>query len=174
MTEAVIHRPDPAEYPPYFARYVELVPDGDVLQLLARQRDDTLTLLAGLTDELGRRRYAPGKWSINEVVGHLADTERVFAYRALRFSRGDPTPLPGFEQDEWAAKANHHDRSLSSIAAEFHSVREATLHLLHSLTERMLACRGTADGNVFTVRAVPSILAGHERHHVGVIRDRYL
>jgi hypothetical protein len=169
-----IARPDPSEYVPYFGRYVELVPDGDILALLERQIGETAALLAGLTEEQANARYAVGKWSIKEVIGHVADTERIFVYRALRFSRDDHTPLPGFEQDDFVAGGNAHRQPLTALLTELESVRAATLTFFRSLDADMLLRRGTAENNAISVRAIPFILAGHERHHVTVIEDRYL
>lgn len=167
-------RPDPSEYAPFYAGYVSLVPDGDVLDLLARQMEETSGLLAGLSDAQAGHRYAPGKWSIKEIVGHVTDAERVFSYRALRIARNDATPLAGFDENAWMPFGNFDARLLSDLLDELASVRRSTLALYRSFTPEMVARRGTASHSEITVRALRYITAGHERHHVKVLRDRYL
>lgn len=167
-------RPDPAEHAPYYARYIAEVPDGDVLRTLETQGDATTRLLRGVAEDRGGHRYAPGKWSLKEVVGHVNDVERVFALRALAFARGERAPLFGMEQDEWVAAARFDRRTLRSLAEEFAAIRQATLRLLEGLAPEDWPRRGTASGVEFTVRAIPWILAGHERHHLAVVRERYL
>jgi hypothetical protein len=174
MTDDPIARPAPGEYDPYFDRYIALVADGDVVALLETQVEETLALLRGCAEADGTFRYAQGKWSLTEVVGHLADTERVFGYRALRFSRNDRTPLPGFEQDDFVAHGEFGSRTLGSVVAEFAAVRAGTVALVRGFTSEQLTRRGVANEVEMSVRAVPFILAGHERHHVQVIQDRYL
>lgn len=169
-----IPRPQPGDHDPYYDRYVSLVPEGDVLALLRDQLEETRSLLVGLTDEQAAHRYAPGKWSVKEVAGHVTDTERVFAYRALRAARGDATPLPGFEQDDFVAHGGFDGRSLGSLFEELAAVRSASLALFQSFDAEALARRGTASGAGFAVRAIPFILAGHERHHLRILRERYL
>lgn len=171
---AVPARPDRDEYAPYYAGYIDEVPDGDILEVLATQGEATVALLEGVPEDRGDHRYAPGKWSLKEVVGHVNDVERVFALRALAFARGERAALFGMEQDEWVAAAGFDRRTVRSLAAEFHAIRGATLHLLRGLAAADWLRRGTASGVVFSVRAIPWILAGHERHHMAVIRERYL
>lgn len=171
---ATIARPAPTEYAPYYGTYIGEVPDGDVLDLLARQLDETAALLAVISPARWTHRYAPGKWSVAEVVGHVIDVERVFGYRALRFARGDATPLPGFEQDDWVPLSGYDRRPLPDVAAELRAVRLATLAMFRGLEDEAIDRRGTASGVEFTVRAIPWILAGHEGHHVAVLRERYL
>jgi hypothetical protein len=170
----MIGRPDPSEYAPYYGKYLTEVPEGDVLELLRRGIDETSDLLGGLDEAKALHRYAKGKWSIKEIVGHLSDTERIFAYRALRFARGDKTPLPAYEQDDYVFHGSFDARALSDLLSEFRAVRAASVALFRGMTGEMFARQGTASGFEFTVRAIPYILAGHERHHVGVIRKRYL
>lgn len=167
-------RPGPTEYVPYFARYVGLVPEGDLLQTMERQLSETLDLLRSITPTKAAYRYAPDKWSIKQVIGHVSDTERVFCYRALCFSRGDDTPLPAFDENEYVRRANFGDRLLTDLAAEFEAVRSSTLHFFRSLDDDVLQRRGVANNNGFTVRAIAYIIAGHERHHVKILRERYL
>jgi len=167
-------RPEAGEYAPYYEKYIALVPEGDVTATLAQQIGDTLALLGGIAEERANAGYEPGKWSVKEVVGHLIDSERVFAYRALRFARGDLTPLPGFEQDDYVRAANFNAHALRDLAEELAHVRAATLSLLRHLDGEAWLRRGTANDSEVSVRAIAHIIAGHEAHHVGVLRTRYL
>ena len=173
MSATAPARPEADEYAPDYERYVSQV-EGDVLETLERQGAQTLALLGGLSEDAAGSRYEPGKWSVKELVGHVIDGERVFAYRALRFARGDATPLPGFDQDPYVAAANSDARTLASLAEEFGHVRAATLALLRSLDPEAWARRGTANDAEVSVRALAYIIAGHEAHHVRVLRERYL
>lgn len=164
--------PTADEYAPDYAKYVAPL-SGDMFELLRSQATTTAALLAATPESRAGHRYAEGKWSVKEVVGHLSDSERVFSYRALRFARADATDLPGFEEDEWVAAAQFDRRTLASIAAEFAAVRAATLALFASFDDEALRRRGTANGQEVSVRAVAALLVGHERHHVGLLRDRY-
>jgi hypothetical protein len=170
----LIPRPGPDEYVPYFGTYVNKVPAGDILEVLEAQRVETQRLLRSLTPAQALHRYAPGKWSIKEVVGHVADAERVFAYRALRFARGDETPLASFDENKWMPFCNFDARSMSDLADELDLVRRATLALFRSFDGPAIGRRGLANGNGVSVRAVAYIIAGHERHHVDILRERYL
>ena len=167
-------RPEPSEYAPFYAGYVARVPEGDILDLLVQQMHDTGALLAGLSEAQGGHRYAPGKWSIKEVVGHIADTERVFAYRALRFARADATALASFDENAWVAGSGADQRSLRDLAEELLAVRQGTIALVRSLTEEAAARSGTASGRTVTVRALVYMTAGHELHHLAIFRERYL
>lgn len=167
-------RPEPGDCAPYYHLYTAEVPEGDVFALLENQIAERSRLLAHLSDDKACYRYAPGKWSVKEVVGHLCDAERVFAYRALRFARADATPLPGFEQDDFVRAANFDRRPLADLLAEFESVRRASLSLFRGMTDEELMRPGTASDKPFVVRAIPFILAGHEIHHLRVLRERYL
>ena len=166
-------RPDATEYAAYYEKYVSLV-EGDVLETLARQGAETASLLASIPEDAAGSRYEPGKWSVKELVGHVIDGERIFAYRALRFARGDQTPLEGFDQDPYVASGNFDARTLTSLAEELTHVRASTLALLRSLGPEAWARRGTASDNEVTVRALAYITAGHEAHHVRILRERYL
>jgi len=174
VTTATIPRPDATEYAPFYGTYVGKVPDGDLLELLERQRRETQNLLAGLSDTQALHRYAPGKWSIKEVVGHLMDSERVFCYRALRFARADEKPLQGFDDKAWVPAGSFDARPLADLAAELDAVRRATIALFGGFDAAALARKGTANNNEVTVRALAWIVAGHERHHVAILRERYL
>jgi len=166
-------RPADSEYNKYFQPYVGEVPDGDLLAMLETQRDATHAVLAGIPDTKAGFRYADGKWSIREVVGHVADAERVFAYRALRVARGDTTPLPGFDENAWMPEAGFDVRTLSDVAGELRMVRDSTLALFRSLTPDAWLRSGMASDHPVSVRALAWILAGHERHHLRILTERY-
>jgi len=166
--------PGADEYLAYYGAYISRVTEPDVVQLLEAQRRSTAEFLAGLSETQAAHRYAPGKWTIREIIGHLSDAERIFAYRALRIARGDQTPLAGFDENAYVPGGDFERRPLADVAAEFASVRDATLTLVKGLTPDALARRGTASGHPISARALVFIIAGHERHHLGVIRDRYL
>ncbi len=167
-------RPESSEHDPYYATYVALVPDGDVVRTLEEQLIESLDLLGGLTESQGAHRYLPEKWSVRESVGHISDSERVFAYRALRFARGDETAVAGFDQDAFMAHATFHLRSLASVVEEFAAVRRASLALFASLTPDEWSRRGPANNATVSVRALAWIIAGHERHHRQILHARYL
>jgi hypothetical protein len=167
-------RPDANEYGDYYHKYIIRVPDGDVVDTLASEIAETRSLLLSLDDTVASSRYAEGKWSVKEVVGHMIDCERVYNYRALRFSRNDAIPLPGFDENAYAAAANYHIRTLPDILDELQNLRRSTVDFFMHLSPDMWSRRGSANGHPCTVRAVAWILAGHERHHRGVISDRYL
>ena len=169
-----IPRPQPQEYSSYAAGYVALVPRQDVLAALTNQLPETVALLSILSEEDGDLRYAPGKWSVKEVVGHVCDTERIFAYRALRISRNDPTPLAGFEQDDYVRGGPFAHCRLSDLVEEFTHIRRASLSLFRSLDETAWLRRGVANQNEVSVRAIAYIIAGHELHHRRVLQEKYL
>jgi hypothetical protein len=172
-----IGRPQPGEYAPYYDRYISLIvqqaPGEDILERLDQQRRQTMMLLCGRDDEDGDFRYAPGKWSAKEVLGHVCDTERVFAYRALRISRADATPLEGFEQDDYVRNGPFAQRPLSDLVEDFIAVRRSTLSLLRNLDEAAWMRRGIANKNEVTVRALAYIIAGHELHHRRILEEKY-
>jgi uncharacterized protein (TIGR03083 family) len=167
-------RPAPDEYNAYYNGYVRLVPEGDVLALLRRQGETTRQLLAPLSPEQASSRPKPDDWNIVEVVGHLADAERVFAYRALRFARGDATPLASFDQDLFVANANFARRPLNDMLEELAAVRQATLAFFQGLDPDAWLRRGMANQSEISVRALAYVIAGHELHHVDDFRRRYL
>lgn len=169
-----LRKPQPEEVPPYFTRYVDKVVGADVLAVLERQAAEVQALLGGLTDAQADYRYEPEKWNIREIIGHLADAERIFVYRALAFARADATPLPGFEEDEYVANARFAERPLADLLNELATVRAATLAFFRGLNDAELSRTGTAGQRTVTVRALASVIAGHEAHHLGVIRERYL
>jgi DinB superfamily len=167
-------RPDASEHIPYYAKYISLVPNGNILTILEKQLQETLELLPSISEEQSLKRYAPDKWSIKEVVGHLTDTERVFVYRALRFARGDETPLPGFESDDYVRVAQFDTYPWQELAREFESVRRATILFYKHLDEAAWGRRGVANGDPISVRALAYIIAGHELHHVKLLKELYL
>lgn len=169
-----IPRPDASEYAPHYAAYVTKVPEGNLFTILEAQRRGTQDLLAAIPEGRTLHRYAPGKWSIKEVVGHVADSERVFSYRALRFARGDRTPLPGFDENTYVPAGQFDARALPDLAAELDAIRHATIALFAGLDLEALARQGPANDKEVSVRALAYIIAGHERHHVGILRERYL
>ncbi len=167
--------PKTDEYAPFYANYVKLATDkGDVLSTLSELKDSTYQLFTSLPADQGDHAYAPGKWTVKQVVAHLIDVERVFAYRLLCFMRKDATPLPGFDENEYA---DHHDvaqRSLTDLAQEFKDLRSANLYLYRSVTAEALLFQGNANGNVMSVRAQLHVIAGHELHHLNILHERYL
>jgi uncharacterized damage-inducible protein DinB len=173
MPDLLIARPDASEHAPYFSRYVDLVAPGDILGTLATQIDGTLAELRKVSEADSLKRYAAGKWSMREVLGHLIDTERIFAYRALRFARGDRTGLPGFEQDDYVAAAQFDRRPWAGLLEEFEAVRRSNLLMFRSLGDQAWARQGVANGNAMSVRAAAYIIAGHELHHMRVLREHY-
>jgi uncharacterized damage-inducible protein DinB len=168
-------RPGPDEYAPYYQQYLDLVPAGvtNILNHLKVQGQATLTLMRGLDDKAGEARYAPGKWTVKEVVGHLIDTERVFAFRALWIARGAPEPQPGMDENGWAQHGGAGRRRMAELWREQHVCRTDHLYLFKSLDREAEARRGTANGVEVSVRAIPWLIAGHEQHHLDVLRDRY-
>lgn len=170
---ALSTRPSSGEYAPYYDRYISQVPAGDLVAFLEREGAAAVALLRTLTEEQGAYRYAPDKWSVKEMIGHVIDGERVFTYRALRAARGDRTPMPGFEQDDWVRGSNAAARSLADLAAEYAAVRASTLALFRGLDDASVMRRGVANGVEVTPRALAWIIAGHERHHRGILEERY-
>ena len=167
-------KPDSGEFLQYYSRYIDLVPEGDIVATLSSQMDETRKLLRQFPETMATYRYGPGKWTVNEVLGHLIDAERIFSIRALRFARNDSTPLPGFEQDDYVANGNFNNCALSELAAEFEAARASTLFFFRHLDESAWLRRGTASSAAVTVRALAYIIAGHELHHRGILRERYL
>jgi hypothetical protein len=173
MSATLIPRPEATEYAPSYGAYVSLVPGGDLLAILEDQGRETQQLLAALPAATALHRYAPGKWSVKEVVGHLSDSERVFSYRALRFARGDAQPLAGFDEQAWVPAAGFDRRPLPDLLAELDAVRRTTIALFRGCDAAALARKGTANNREITVRALAYVIAGHERHHLGILRERY-
>lgn len=176
MMNFTVSKPDETEYQPYYGRYISLVPDdgGDILATLSEQLKESLSLLRSISETRADFRYAPGKWSIKELVGHIIDSERIFSYRALRFARNDQTPLSGYEQDDYVRNASFDAYPLAELADEFESIRRASIFLFKHLDEEAWMRRGVANGNEVSVRALAYILAGHELHHREILRSKYL
>ncbi len=167
-------KPQGGEVPDYFMRYVDQVGPGDIRDVLERQGTETLAKLRALPAELASHAYAPGKWTVAEVVAHLSDTERVFAYRAFWFARSLAAPLPGFDQDAAAAAAGARARNWPDLLAELEAVRLATTTLFRGLPVEAWSRRGTASQNEFTVKALAFIVAGHVAHHARLLDELYL
>lgn len=167
-------RPAPAEYDDFYRGYVDLVPDRDIIDILRAQRDSLGELIARIPRDRADYRYAPGKWTTREVIGHVIDSEWVFVGRALWFARAASTPLPGMDQDEFMAGANFANLPLSALADEHLGLRSAAIVLFESFDEDIMSRAGIASGCEFTVRALAHIVAGHAQHHMRVLEERYL
>ena len=167
-------RPDRAEAAEYYFHYIDQVVGDDICSILDAQLDETSQLLQSIPDERSLHRYAPDKWSIRQVVGHLSDTERLFVFRAMWFARGFDSPLPSFDQHVAVAAAGSDQRSWPSLIDEFRTVRGSTLTFFESLPAIAWDRRGIASGNPFTVRALAFLAAGHVTHHMTILRERYL
>lgn len=170
MADSNPGRPAAGEYLPYYEPYIHRVPDGDIVAIFERQITETAAFFAPFSPEQARWRPAPKEWSVIEIVGHLADSERIFSYRALRIARNDPTPLPGADLEAYVPAAGFESRTLADVVGEYMAVRGATVAFLRSLDTAAWTRRGTADGNAISVRALAYILAGHETHHVEELR----
>jgi DinB superfamily len=170
---AVQARPESGDYAGYYEKYVSLITSSDILGVLEAHLRQMTTLFTGRSEREGDFRYAPDKWSVKEVLGHVADTERIFTYRALRIARGDQTPLAGFEQDDYVRVASFHQRKLAEIVEEFADVRRASLALYRSLDAEAWPRRGMANKNEVTVHALAFITAGHGLHHRRILEERY-
>jgi hypothetical protein len=164
-------RPDETEYPPWARGYVLGVEGSDPVEILTSHTKDYLALLSRLD---GAFRYAPDKWTVNDVVGHVADSERIFAYRLLCVARGDQTPFPGFEQDDYMAVSEFNNRTLADLVTEFEAVRQSSVLLLRGLPASSWLRRGTVGGYSVTPRGIAFQLAGHGYHHYRILRDKYL
>ena len=170
--EAIGH-PEVNEYAPYYGRYISLVGEGNILATLDSQRREMMLLLSCRNDAEGDFRYAPNKWTAKEVLGHVCDTERIFAYRALRIARGDRTPLASFEQDDYIRNSPFANRPLSELIEDYIAVRRATLTLFRNLEDEAWKRRGTASNNEVSVRALAYMIAGHELHHRRILQEKY-
>ena len=166
-------RPESTEYAEFYAGYVSKVPGTDAVSVLESQRLQMVQLFAARSERDGSFRYAPGKWTVKEVLGHITDTERIFTYRALRIARGDQTPLASFEQDDYVKNGGCHERTLASLADEFVLVRAASIALFRSFPEAAWTRRGVASQKEVTVRALAFITAGHQIHHRLILEERY-
>jgi len=167
-------RPVKSEFAEYYVKYVDRVPQGDIVAILRGQMKESFALLERVSAERAEYRYAPGKWSLKEVVGHVCDMEWVFTARALCFARGLAAPMPGVEQDDFMAAANFGSQSLAALLAQWRELRAANTVLFESFDAAAWKRTGIASDNPVSVRALVYIIAGHERHHMGILRERYL
>jgi len=167
-------RPEQGDYAPYYENYIKLVEGKDILKILNDQSKITQDVLNSFSEHKGNYSYADGKWTVKEMVGHLLDTERVFAYRALCIARGEKKSLPGFEQNDYVKDGNFNGRELFELNYEFRLLRESNLLLFRSFTPEMLVKRGFADKTSLTVLAILFMIAGHEKHHMKVLREKYI
>jgi uncharacterized damage-inducible protein DinB len=174
MSTILIPRPRADEHIEYYGRYIAKVPEGDLISMLREQAVETMTLLQDLPPAKADYAYAPGKWTVKQVVGHITDAERIFGYRALRFARQDSTELPGFDENAYVDHANFNDHTLVALLDELQVVRASTIQFAKNLDPAAYERRGSANGNPISVRALLYIIAGHERHHVELLRERYL
>jgi hypothetical protein len=169
-----IPRPLPGEYSDGLAPYIAEAPEGDVLALLKTQLGEVTTLFTGLSEPHAEYRYAPGKWSLKDLLQHLSDAERIFAYRCLRIGRGDTTPLPGWEEDDYVLAAKAGERTAGNLLADFQATRLASLQLFRSLPEDAWPHQGTSNGRTLSARTIPFVCLGHAAHHLKIIQERYL
>lgn len=173
MMPSYAFRPGPDEHSGYFGRYVALVPEGNILEVLRESIAETCSLVRSAAPSKADFAYAPGKWTVKEVIGHLSDVERVMVYRALRISRTDRIPLASFDEELYVLEGGFGDRTLDSLLEELRVIRQATVSFFAGLSEHAWTRRGTAANSPISVRALASIIAGHELHHRRVLRERY-
>jgi hypothetical protein len=166
-------RPQPGEYNSYYDRYISLVTGGNILDILDEQRRKMVLLLSGRSEADGNFRYAPGKWSVTELLGHINDAERIFAYRALRFARADTRPIDGFDQEPYVLNSGHNQCTLESLIEDFIAVRRASVSLFRNLSAEAWSRRGIASEKEISVRALAYLIAGHELHHRRILEEQY-
>lgn len=166
-------RPAAGEYGSFYQSYIEKLGSGNIIEILGEQQEITSSLITSLDERQALYRYKEQKWTVKEVIGHLIDTERVFAYRALSISRNDTNELPGFDQDEYVEAASFNDRSLQNFRDEYAGQRRSTIALFSSFSKEILDRKGIANNYSLSVRAIPFIIAGHERHHLEILDNRY-
>ena len=169
-----MNRPEKNEYNPYYETYVSLVPETEIVRVLDEQQEELLEIFKAISEEKGSFAYDEGKWSIKELLGHLTDGERIFCYRAVRISRSDATPIEGFEQDGYIENSNFKNTKLSDLIDEFLYLRKANLIYFKNLSDDAWTKMGTASDSPVSVRALAYIMAGHVRHHLRILRERYL
>ncbi len=169
-----MNRPKPGDYAQYYERYISEIKGSNILKVLESQLSETIVFLKSVPEEKGSHKYAEGKWTVKEVIGHFTDTERIFAYRALCFARGEAKILPGFEQDDYVSSGKFNAKPLSDLINEFRLVRESNLVLFKSFDADSLAKAGYVDENRITVSAILFIIAGHTKHHLKIIKEKYL
>lgn len=166
-------RPQPGDYVPFHETYISKIGEGDILEILKDQQESTYAFLRSVPADKALYAYAEGKWTVKQCIGHMTDTERVMAYRAMRFARNDDTPLPGFDQDDHVANSHHNDLELNDLIEEFKLTRQANLYFFKSLNADEKQRYGLASGNRVTVNALLYIIAGHETHHIQLFKQRY-
>jgi uncharacterized damage-inducible protein DinB len=169
-----IHRPAPAEYDPYYERYISLVKTDDIAATLQKQAQQTRDLLGKVSSEKAEFRYASGKWSVKEVLGHINDTERIMSYRVLRIARGDQTHIEGYEQDDYVTGGKFSRRTMDDLLQEFMTIRNATIQLIRHLDAETAERHGTANNKQISARAIVYVIAGHELHHRRILEEKYL
>jgi hypothetical protein len=173
MSTLTLPRPAAGEAPPFQEEYIAEVAGENIGEQLASQLAELERLFSSLDDRAALARYAPGKWSIKEILGHLSDAERIFAYRLLRIARGDTTPLPGFDENAYVPAGRFDERPLSTLLAEFRALRLSTVALTAGIPSAGWSKRGQASGHAVSARALAYVIVGHVTHHLGVLRDRY-
>lgn len=169
-----MRKPTVTEYAPYHQRYIDLITTDDIFLFFKQQAEEIVALFTNLSEEQTSFRYADGKWTIKEVLAHIVDSERIFGYRVLAISRGEKNPLPGFAENEYVKNGKYENRSLKSLLAEYSHLSSANMVLFKSLDEEMLSQKGTASGKEVTARAILFVAIGHEKHHLEIIKSRYL
>lgn len=167
-------KPTNEEFPAYYGKYIDLVSEGSLEDTLIKQLENTTALLSDVSETQANYRYALGKWTLKEVIGHIADTERIMSYRVLRIARGDQTPLAGYDDEQYVKEASFHSRSLPDLLEDFTAVRRSTLSLVRGLSENVWSRKGIANNSEISVSALAYIIAGHELHHVKIIKEKYL
>ncbi|SMO91727.1 DinB family protein [Gracilimonas mengyeensis] len=166
--------PSKSEYAHFYADYIANVPKANIIESLNSQMHEMYTFINAIPGDKAFYTYEKGKWTIKQIIGHIIETERVFGFRGLAFSRRDPNPLPDMDQDRYVKFTNHNSRTIQNLANEYLAVRISTIHLFQNMTKEMISLKGTASGFEFTVRSIPFIIAGHELHHKEIIRTKYL
>lgn len=167
------NRPNPDEYGDYYDNYISLVEKPNVIEALIQQGQQVYALIQRLSEDDAAHRYAEDKWSVKEIIGHLVDTERIMAYRALCISRGEQTSLPGYDHDAYVEQADFANRSLQSLSAEYDALRNANISMFSSFTKEQILHKGTANEQTVSVRALTFIIAGHEKHHLNILQEKY-
>ncbi|MBD7971204.1 DinB family protein [Paenibacillus sp. Sa2BVA9] len=170
----MIIRPGKNEYSPLVKKYIDLVPEGNIISILRKQSEENISILNKLTEENANFRYAPDKWSIKTVIGHIADVERLFSYRILRIARSDVRELPGYDRDIFAEMSSYDSLPLSKVLNDYDAVRNSTASLIDNLPEEAITRVGEFNDHTFSVRAIVYIIAGHETHHINIIKSKYL
>ncbi|MDP3148962.1 MAG: DinB family protein [Ignavibacteria bacterium] len=169
-----MHKPETSEYAPYYQRYIDLINSEDIFSFYKLQAEEIVSLFKNVDEDQTSFRYAEGKWTMKEVLGHIVDSERIFGYRVLAISHGEKNPLPGFAENDYVRNGKYENRSLQSLLAEYSHLSSANLELFKSLDEEMLSQKGTASGKEVTTRAILFVTIGHEKHHLEIIKTRYL